>query len=357
VPVGRDGEGLRNVVDANTARAKGYLHLMLPPHEANDMAAGIDVDFIGDVTQVWVDRGDDGSVNEHRGEQALDQPPVQDDLDHHRREESHVASMRRLVRVFRAAAIHYSQDGCGFLAQAIAFNALFAIFPILILAVAVLGYVYGTDEAQQRALALISDVAPDVQQTLTENFHQVIQFRGLSGVLALLTLIWSGKNLFQALAYALDRALGVPKGRPLHVDIAVAIFLLPIVGVILIAATAVPIMLSIIIHLGGFVGSELTTQIIGYGTATVMVFVIALLLYTYLPNAPTHITFGIPGALFVAVMWEVAQVAFGIYTTHVNFLRVYGAVSAIAILLLWFYYMGIIFLYGAQLSAQWRKTT
>jgi membrane protein len=261
--------------------------------------------------------------------------------------------MRRIVDIFRAAAIRYSQDGCGFLAQAIAFNAFFAVFPILVLAVTVLGYLYGNDEAQQRVLALISTVAPDVQQTLTENFHQVLHFRGISGAIALVTLIWSGKNLFMALAYALDRAMGVPKGRPLHIDIAVAIGLLPIVGVILIAATAMPILLSLMIHFGGFPGSEIITEITGYGTGALLIFLIALVLYSYLPNQPLHRGFGIPGAVFVTISWEVAQIAFGIYTTHVNFLGVYGALSAIAILLLWFYYMGIIFLFGAQLSAQW----
>jgi membrane protein len=268
-----------------------------------------------------------------------------------------MAPMRHVADIFRAATIRYSQDGCGFLAQAIAFNAFFAIFPIIVLAVTVLGYLYGTDEAQQRVLALISTVAPDVQQTLTENFHQVLHFRGISGAIALVTLMWSGKNLFMALAYALDRALGVVKGRPLHIDIAVAIILLPIVGVILIVATAVPILLSVMIHFGGFSGSELLTEIVGYGTGSLLIFVIALVLYTSLPNQPIHRGFGIPGAVFVTISWEVAQIAFGIYTTHVNFLGVYGAVSAIAILLLWFYYMGIIFLFGAQLSAQWWRLT
>jgi uncharacterized BrkB/YihY/UPF0761 family membrane protein len=34
---------------------------------------------------------------------------------------------------------------------------------------------------------------------------------------------------------------------------------------------------------------------------------------------------------------------------------VYGAVATVAILLLWLYYMGIIFLFGAELCAEWSK--
>ena len=63
-----------------------------------------------------------------------------------------------------------------------------------------------------------------------------------------------------------------------------------------------------------------------------------------------------PGAIFTTVAWEIAQIAFGIYSTHVDYTKVYGALAALAILLLWFYYMGSIFLFGAELSAQWPRT-
>jgi uncharacterized BrkB/YihY/UPF0761 family membrane protein len=54
----------------------------------------------------------------------------------------------------------------------------------------------------------------------------------------------------------------------------------------------------------------------------------------------------------VTVAWEIAQIAFALYSTHVNFRLVYGALGAFALLLLWFYYMATIFLFGAELCAQ-----
>jgi membrane protein len=261
--------------------------------------------------------------------------------------------MRRLIAVFRAAGIKFSHDGCGFLAQAVAFNALFAIFPILVLVVSGLNVMYGRDEGRLRALALVASLAPNVQQTLTENLHQIHQFHGISDVVALVTLLWSGKNLFMGLAYALDRSLNIPNGRSLPMNIVVALILLPIVGLLLLVATVLPIVISFVIRYGGFANSAAAAQLIGYGTATLLVFAITLLLYTYLPSRRPHVGFGVYGAFFTAICWEAAQIAFGVYTTHVNFLQVYGAVSAIAVLLLWFYFMGVIFLFGAEFSAQW----
>ena len=64
-----------------------------------------------------------------------------------------------------------------------------------------------------RAIILFATVAPGIKDILTENLHQVINLRSVWGIISLVTLIWSGKNIFQALAYALNRALGVPQGR------------------------------------------------------------------------------------------------------------------------------------------------
>lgn len=261
--------------------------------------------------------------------------------------------MRRLTQVFRAAGWRFSQDGCAFLAQAIAFNALFAIFPLALLAVTGLAFVYGTAEGQAKAIALFATVAPGVQDTLTENLHQLVNLRSVSGIIGLVTLAWSGKNLFQALAFALNRALGVAAGRPLLSDILVSLVMLPVLGILLLLATAVPIVISVAVQYGGFARAAAFSQIAGYASGFLLVFAIAALLYAYLPNKDVGIAFGVPGALFTATAWEAAQIGFGIYTTHVNFFHVYGALSAFAILLLWFYYMGIIFLYGAELSAQW----
>jgi membrane protein len=263
--------------------------------------------------------------------------------------------MRRLIAVLRTSAKRFSADGCAFLAQAIAFNALFAVFPLLLLALAVLAFVYGTDEAQQQAIALFSTVAPGVQETLTENLHQVISLRSLSGAIGLVVLIWSGKNLFMALAFALDRALGVEvsESRPLLNSILVSLVILPVLGVLLIVATAVPVVISVAVQFGGFPHSAFFSQLAGYASGFLLVFTISALLYTYLPSRQLGIGFGVPGALFTALAWEAAQIAFAVYTTHVSFAHVYGALATFAVLLLWFYYMGIIFLYGAQLSAQW----
>jgi membrane protein len=55
----------------------------------------------------------------------------------------------------------------------------------------------------------------------------------------------------------------------------------------------------------------------------------------------------------VAIAWPAVQYAFAAYLTHVDFTHIYGALSAPLVLLLWFYCIGSIFLFGAEYSIAW----
>lgn len=230
------------------------------------------------------------------------------------------------------------------------------MIPLGLLAVAVLGYVYGSVEGQDLLLSVIDDVAPALHDLIAENIKNAIAFRGISGIVAVGALVWSGKNLFQALAFALNRALLVPAGRPMIHDIALSLVMLPAMGVLLLLSTLVPPAVTFLSSLAGYSLPALA-QVATYGASIVLVFVVATTLYMFLPNRRLPWTFGIPGGLFTAVAYELAQIAFTVFTAHTNLFHIYGALSTVLALLIWFYLMGLIFLYGAELSAAWLERT
>ena len=106
--------------------------------------------------------------------------------------------------------------------------------------------------------------------------------------------------------------------------------MLPVLALLLLIATALPVLILVAVHFGGFPRSASLSQLVGYGTGFRWSSRSRSLLYTYLPNHRVRLSFGLPGAIFTAVAWEAAQVAFGIYTAHVNFYHVYGAVATFA---------------------------
>jgi len=263
--------------------------------------------------------------------------------------------MQRWLIVVRRAGRRYSSGGCGFLAQAIAFNAFFAIFPLLLLASAGVGYVFGTEDGQARVIAVVDSLAPAAHALLADQIRHVVSFRGASGFIGFVTLLWSGKSLFGALAYALDHSLGTQRPRPLLDSIVLSLIMVPIVGTLLLIATVLPVALSFLSHahlLPAWLGA---TEFAGYVTSFAMVFLGTAIMYRYLPTTRLPFRYGIPGALFAAFAFEGVQILFAAYTLHTNLTQVYGTVSTIVALLLWFNLIGMIFLFGAQLSAEWAE--
>lgn len=259
----------------------------------------------------------------------------------------------RLFRVLRLASGAFSATGSGVLAQAIAYNALFAIFPLALLLAAILGFLSGTAAGQEQTLAVLGPVAPVAQRILEREIHHVVQYRGISGALGLVILIWSAKNVFLTITYALDRALGAPKDGPIVRNALVATLMIPLLGALLLASAVLPIALSAIGHLGGLADLAQLNQVAAYLSSMLMFFCMAAALYRWLPNAA--LTFGhvLPGAVFCAVAWTILQVGFGIYTVHADFTRIYGAIAGIMVLLLWFYCLAAILLFGAHFFIAW----
>ncbi|MBV8196737.1 MAG: YihY/virulence factor BrkB family protein [Candidatus Eremiobacteraeota bacterium] len=259
--------------------------------------------------------------------------------------------MMRFISSFRAAGLRFSRDGCAFHAQSIAFNALFALFPLTVLVLS--GVTLVLPDAESRTLAFFDTLAPTLHDYIANNLQTYIYGRGISSLIAAAFLIWSGKNLFMGLAYALDRALNVPKGRPLVHNILLSVVMLPVTAVLLLIAIGLPIVLSIFFRVVGFEGPGHFTHILGYLISIALVFIVAVVLYRWLPNRDVSWSFALRGATVVAVTWPVVQVAFAQYITHVDFTRVYGALTAPLVLLLWFYCIGSIFLFGAEYSIEW----
>ncbi|HET9030466.1 MAG TPA: YihY/virulence factor BrkB family protein [Candidatus Aquilonibacter sp.] len=248
--------------------------------------------------------------------------------------------------------MRFSRDGCAFLAQAVAFNALFALFPLVVLILTVASFVYPM--AEMRVLTFFDEFSPTLHEFVAANLQSYIYGRGISSIIALGFLVWSGKNLFMGLAYALDRALGVPKGRPLIHNIALSIVMLPVMAMFLIVAMGLPIVLSIAMFVADVPDRQNLTHVGAYVISILLVFIATMVLYRFLPNRDgMTFAFSLPGATIVAMLWPIVQFAFAEYTLHVNFTQIYGALSVPLALLLWFYVIGSTFFFGAEFSAAW----
>lgn len=75
------------------------------------------------------------------------------------------------------------------------------------------------------------------------------------------------------------------------------------------------------------------------------------LMYVLIPNCRVYTRFALIGALFAALLFELAKYGFGVYVRSVpTYQMIYGAIVAIPMFLIWIYLSWVIVLLGAQVA-------
>jgi len=237
-------------------------------------------------------------------------------------------------------------------ASAIAYFALFSLFPIALLSISIASFYLGPMMDQQPIIKTLEFIAPALGQLLGQNLDQIIRARGPVSGMALLGLTWSASTIFYTLTQTLNgiwankRIHAVWKRRGLSI-----LFVICFVGPVLFLASIAGSLLANL-------GASITNQVIpirdglSFGVAFLLDVILFMLIYILLPHGKSSWREILPGAIAAGLLWELAKKAFllfvSVYISVTNL--VYGSVAAIIAFLIWAYLSGLIFLFGAYLS-------
>lgn len=252
----------------------------------------------------------------------------------------------------------FSEDAGSFLAATISFYALFSIFPLLLLAISIAGYVViYADKAD--VLRYTSGAFPQFSDVIAANIRSIAANRRSTGLIGLVVLLWSGTAVFEAIEFALNKVWKVQRGRHFILSKLLSLASVTAVVVLLLLTTlvsagyaafqnywqatftATPPLAAL--RVGAFLGGLAIT------------FLALVVIYTVVPNLKLRLKDVWRGAVFAAVAWEAAKFLFAIYMSRAaRFNAVYGSVGAFVGLLFWLYITGLILVLGAEINATLR---
>jgi membrane protein len=237
-------------------------------------------------------------------------------------------------------------------AAALAYYAIFSIFPLTLLLAVVIGRLLGPVAAQEQiANALGLFLPPDTSTVLRENIADAIRQGNSFTLIAVAGLIWSSLGLFSNITHSLDVIFMVPARRSLWRQRLVALVMTVILVVLVTASFVTSAVLRLIsASLLGQSSSWLTIG--GIFLPLGLNMVIFALLFRYVPSRDVDWDAVWPAAIFGAVGWELAKSGFVWYTnTIANVQFIYGGIATAIVLLLWAYLIAAIFLLSAELCA------
>jgi membrane protein len=261
--------------------------------------------------------------------------------------------------VFRRATVNFVEDRCTVLAAAISYFALFSLFPLTLLVVAVFGIVLRDTDVQERVLDGIVDAIPVNAPSIANSLRALADLGPTLSVVALVGTLWTSSALASSVRGALDVVFDVEQPRPLLRAKLLDYVILLGVGALFLS--------SIILTTGWRIAETQADERWGLfdgnlkwlwdlgalAIPAMITFLMFLLMYRAMPHRTTRLLHVWPGALLAAVAFELAKAGFATYVAHfTNYDVVYGSLGGVIALLFWVYVSANILLYGAEVSAE-----
>jgi membrane protein len=235
----------------------------------------------------------------------------------------------------------FSELNGGYIAGAITLSAFLAIFPLLLVTIAVVGFFQagGSDIAARviREFGLSGNGA----DAITKAIATAQESRRAASIVGLAGLLWSGLGLVAVLQYAINTVWQV-KGRGIK-DKAVGLAWLVGAGLIFAASFAVTGAMNV---LPGFLWpvSVLAGIAISF----------ALFLWTFFTLGNRSVGWRplMPGALTAAIGFEVLKIVGSIYVPHAvkSSSALYGSIGVVFAVLAWLFFFGRLIVYSSVLN-------
>jgi membrane protein len=253
------------------------------------------------------------------------------------------------------------------LASSLSYYTLFSLAPLLVIAIAIAGFVFGREAAQNQIVetigGLIGPESAQAIQRMIENASAKPKTGIISTVLGVVTLLIGAGGVVGQLQTSLNKVWGVePKSdqgirvfiRQRFISFAMVLavgFLLLVSLIVTALLTAFSQFLGSLIGGAEFVG-HLLDVVVSFGFVTLLF----AMIYKFVPDVQIRWKDVWIGAALTSILFTIGKFAIGLYLGSSGVASAYGAAGSLITVLLWVYYSSLIFLLGAEFTQAYAST-
>lgn len=267
--------------------------------------------------------------------------------------------LKDLGSLLQTTARQWQQDGASQLAASLSYYMVFSLAPLLVVVIALAGFVFGREAAQGQIVeeidGMVGRQAAQTVQTMIASVNDT--GKGIvATVIGLATLLLGATGVFGQLQSALNHVWGIRdersgvKGIVLHRFLSFTMVLG--VAFLLLVSLALSAGISALGHLAAGLLPEVHL-LLHVANVVVSLGIITLLfgaMFKILPDA--EIAWGDVwiGAAVTALLFTIGKLLIGLYLGRSGVASAYGAAGSLVVILLWVYYSAQILLFGAEFT-------
>lgn len=265
--------------------------------------------------------------------------------------------LRSMFGLLKETYAEWSEDKGPRLGAALAYYAIFSIPPLMMIALAVLGFVYSDNVSGRLLRELASLVGDDTAMALLTGVQVKGQKGGIiASLVGLAILFFGASGVFGELQDSLNTIWGVKprlaglkgliKGRFTSFSMVLGVCFLLLVSLIVSAVVA-----AMSDTLSAWIpGGEAISRLLELSASLVVTTLLFAMIFKLLPDVEIRWSDVWVGAFVTAIFFSVGKFVIGTYIGQAGIGSGYGAAGSIIILITWIYYSAQILFFGAEFT-------
>lgn len=268
--------------------------------------------------------------------------------------------IKTVISLLRETFTEWNEDKASRLAAALAYYTVFSLAPLLIIAIAIAGAVFGEEAARGEIVGQIQGlVGQDGAEFIETAIEGASKPRAgtIASLISIAVLLFGASGLFAQLQDSLNTIwevqpkpgrglIGILRDRFLSFTMVLGVGFMLLVSLVLSAGLAAvvnffgnlfPVISGLLQFANFFLSFAVTTLLFG-------------LIYKVLPDVKIAWSDVWSGAIVTSLLFSIGRFALGLYLGNSSFGSTYGAAGSVVIILVWVYYAAQILFFGAEFT-------
>lgn len=274
-------------------------------------------------------------------------------------------SPKIFFQLLKEAFQEWQDDKASRLAAALAYYTVFSLAPLVIIAIAIAGAIFGEEAARGELVgqieSLVGAQGAQVIQTAINNANQP-NTSSIASIISIAVLLFGASGVFAQLQDALNTIWGVQVDPNMGVMGFVRKRILSFgavlgIGFLLLVSLVISAVLSAVSHyLSNFVpGIDFLWQLLDLVVSFAVITFLFALMFKFLPDVKIKWGDVWIGAIITSLLFTLGKYLLGLYLGRGSLGSTYGAAGSLVVLLAWIYYSAQILFFGAELTEVYAK--
>jgi membrane protein len=268
---------------------------------------------------------------------------------------------KSMWRLLKATIAQWLEDQPFQLSSSLSYYTLFSLAPLLIIIIAIAGFAFGRQAAQQQIVGtiqgMIGQQSAEAVQGMIQNASSQPKTGIIATVIGIITLILGAGGVVGQLQTSLNTIWGVaPKpGQGVFGffrERFTSFAMVSGIGFLLLVSLVVSAVVSSLTQWIGtfFGGAEVIAHALDVIISFLLITALFGMIYKFLPDIRIKWRDVLIGAALTSMLFTIGKFLIGLYLGHSAISSTYGAAGSVIAVLLWVYYSSLIFFLGAEFT-------